>query len=63
MVGSDYIARSALRHDTAVSRAFLRALGVPAPEPARAGLVVDVRRLRDLEWCFANHGSPMDGRP
>lgn len=62
MVTLDYIARSALRCDTSVSRAFLRALGLPVSEPARPGLVVNVERLRDLEWCFANRGSPMDGR-
>lgn len=58
------MARIALRYDTAMSRAMLRALGMPAFEPtpkrrraARAGA------YRGVGWCFANHGSPMDGRP
>lgn len=62
MVTLDYIARSALRRDTAMSRAFLRALGIPVREPVRPGCVVAAERYRDVYACFANHGSPMDGR-
>lgn len=51
----------ALRYDTAMSRAMLRALGIEPREPeAPAGTVVSVDRYRDMLWCFENHGSPMD---
>lgn len=53
------LARIALRYDTAMSRAMLRACGVPAFEPRREGVPVEVRDP-DIAWCFANHGSPMD---
>lgn len=60
----DELAEIALRHDTAMSRAMLRALGIPVPEPAPAvGAIVRAdRRYDGLAWCFANHGSPMDVR-
>lgn len=53
--------RIALRYDTLIARAMLRACGWPVgvevgawePEPPTD---------RDVAWCFANHGSPMDGR-
>ncbi|WP_307739012.1 hypothetical protein [uncultured Parolsenella sp.] len=62
MVSRDYMCRAALRQDTAPSRAMLRALGVPVPEPRpRPGRVVRLDRYEGVEWCFANHGSPMDG--
>lgn len=66
MVDRSYILNSALRASTrknnAVAIAFLRALGwrigAPVGDPDDS-----------LEWsdpevlaCFANHGSPMDGR-
>ena len=56
------LVRIAMRHDTAVSRAMLRALGVPAPEPAAR---VEARsrgaaRYRGLMSCMANSRSPMD---
>lgn len=56
------LARIALRYDTSMSRAMLRALGVPAPEPAPAvGTITWADRCYDgLMWCFENHGSPMD---
>ena len=51
----------ALRYDTSMSRAMLRALGLPAPDPAPApGTIVRADRYDDLMWCFENHGSPMD---
>lgn len=51
----------ALRYDTAMSRAMLRALGLEPREPAPpAGAVVSADRYRDMLWCFENHGSPMD---
>lgn len=52
----DYIARAALKCDTLMSRAFLRALGIDVPEPLRAGEVVVVGdpRYRGIAWCMAN---------
>lgn len=60
--------RSALRAyrkwGTVMSRAMLRALGCDLGAVASGGdsgwdgTEVD----RDTVWCFANHGSPMDGR-
>lgn len=52
----DYTARAALKCDTLMSRAFLRALGIDAPEPLRAGKVVQVGdpRYRGIAWCMAN---------
>lgn len=63
MVTLDYIARSALRRDTSMSRAFLRALGIPVREPARPGCVVSADAYEGMLACFANRESPMDGRP
>ena len=58
----------ALRYDTAMSRAMLRALGMPIPEP-RGRFAGPRPRASgrgpsrgDLLWCFENHGSPMDAR-
>lgn len=62
MVTVEYIVRSALRRDTPVSRAFLRACGIPVPRPPQAGCVASVAAADDVLWCLANHGSPMDGR-
>lgn len=63
MVTLSQLARIALRYDTSMSRAMLRALGVPVPEPAP-----DLRpharpdgRYAGMAECFANRGSPMDG--
>lgn len=58
------LASIALRYDTALSRAMLRALGVP---PAALRRIVgrvsrEDRRYDGIAWCFANHGSPMDAR-
>ncbi len=56
------LVRIAMRHDTAVSRAMLRALGVPAPEPASR--VEDRQRgawrYRGMRSCMANRRTPMD---
>ena len=66
MTGGGHVTRGelaeiALRYRTSMSRAMLRALGLPAPEPMPAlGSVVSVDRYADLLWCFENHGSPMD---
>lgn len=63
MVSVDYMIRAALRHDTAMSRAMLRACGVPVPRSRpRIGSIVAVDAYSGLDECFANHGSPMDGR-
>ena len=52
----------AMRHDTSMSRAMLRALGAPAPEPASR--IEDRRRgawrYRGMCSCMANRRSPMD---
>lgn len=68
MVSRDVMLRCALRYDTAMSRAMLRALGREAPRvrprPCPAVRVGhesrEARRYRDLMACFRNHGSPMD---
>ena len=71
MVGIGYIARSAIRArrelGTETARAALVALGIrpsdiAAARTPAAGSVVSELRWRDLEECFANAESPMDGR-
>lgn len=63
MVTVDYMVRAALRRDTVMSRAMLRACGVPVPRSfPRPGSIVEVEAYAGLAECFANHGSPMDGR-
>lgn len=61
MVQRDELSAIARRYDTAMSRAMLRALGLPVPRVVRRG-VPFVRDEVDPEvrWCFENHGSPMD---
>ena len=55
------LATIALRYCTSMSRAMLRALGIEPREPAPpAGTVVSVDRYEGIDWCFENHGSPMD---
>lgn len=49
----DDLARIALRYDTAMARAMLRALGVPVPHRARVGTVQRVDRYDGLLDCFA----------
>ena len=57
------LAMIALRYDTSMSRAMLRALGLEPREPAPVvGEVVSVDRYEGIDWCFENHGSPMDMR-
>lgn len=63
MVPVHYMIRAALRWDTAMSRAMLRACGIPVPRiRPRAGLVAVSSDNGDVIACFVNHGSPMDGR-
>ncbi len=65
MVTLDYIRTAVLRcrSDTAFRRAFARALGIPigASEPERIA-APHVSVYAGLDECFANQGSPMDGR-
>lgn len=50
-------------HATVVANAFRRALGLPPKWRApKRGAIVSVDAYADLEWCMANHGSPLDGR-
>lgn len=44
MLSRDELTRIALRHDTSMSRAMLRALDVPVPHRARPGAVARVDR-------------------
>ena len=66
MVDRSYILNAALRAvsraNNAMALAFLRALCWPIGEPVAA--VEDAPEWRDPDVldCFANHGSPMDGR-
>lgn len=63
MVPVDYMIRAALRWDTALSRAMLRACGVPLPRSRpRVGSIVRVEAYDGVAACFANRESPMDGR-
>lgn len=53
----------ALRYDTVMSRAMLRALGVVVRPEARAVPMACAKLISDakyqgMEWCFENHGSP-----
>lgn len=53
----------ALRYDTLMSRAMLRALGVVVRPEYRALPKTCVKQMRDakyqgIRWCFENHGSP-----
>lgn len=66
MTGGGHVTRGelaeiALRYSTSMSRAMLRALGLEPREPAPpVGTVVSVDRYEGIDWCFRNHGSPMD---
>lgn len=68
MVDRSDMLRSALRAyrrwGAAMSRAMLRALGCDLGAVAKSdpGDDWDSSVDRDTAWCFANHGSPMDGR-
>lgn len=63
MVSVDYMIRAALRCDTVMSRAMLRACGVPVPRSRpRMGAVISVGAYDEMVECFRNCGSPMDGR-
>lgn len=52
----------ALRHDTVMSRAMLRALGVAVRPVCGAVPKPCAKQVRDakyegMRWCFENHGS------
>lgn len=48
----DELARIALRYDTSMSRAMLRALGVDVPHRVRPGAIVSVDRYEGLAECM-----------
>ena len=50
----DELVRIALRYDTAMSRAMLRALGVNVPHRIRQGAIVRADRYAEVRECFAN---------
>lgn len=50
----EQLAKIALRYDTAMSRAMLRALGMEVPHRATVGAIVTVDRYADIAECFAN---------
>lgn len=63
MVTVEYMVRAALRRDTALSRAMLRACGVPVPRSKpHIGAIVEASTYDDIFTCFSNCESPMDGR-
>lgn len=49
----DFVLRCALRYDTTMARAFLRALGVPVPEVyPRIAIVEKVDKYADAKACM-----------
>lgn len=66
MVDRSHILNSALRavtrRNNVVALAFLRALGWPVGAPVAAVEETPEWRDPDVLACFANRGSPMDGR-
>lgn len=52
------MAEIAMRYDTALSCAMLKALGVARRVNGRTSARLDA--YKGIGWCFANHGSPMD---
>ena len=63
MLTRQVLASIALRYDTAMSRAMLRALGVVVRPEVGTVPKPCAKRLRDakyegMRWCFENHGSP-----
>ena len=71
MVTHADLLRIARRYDTIMAHAMMRALGYQGVSGnhhrhrRRGGGVrraEDGRRYSGMAWCFANHGSPMDGR-
>lgn len=63
MLPHNVLASIALRYDTAMSAAMLRALGLGPTRPRGRRRKRGTRegdRYRGMMWCFRNHGSPMD---
>lgn len=62
MLPPNVLASIALRYNTAMSRAMLRALGVPVPRVRHfcAPAPVEDAADPDVLWCFRNDRSPMD---
>lgn len=61
MVTLDYIREQSARFDTALARAFRRALGLaPVWFRAPVGCVASLDTAAEIEECFRNYGSPMD---
>lgn len=62
MLPHNVLASIALRYDTAMSRAMLRALGVPVPRVRHYRVPAPVEDATDPDvlWCFRNDRSPMD---
>ena len=48
----DYIIRQALRYDTAMARAFLRACGVDVPHASRPGAIARIDRCGGIAECM-----------
>lgn len=48
----DQLAQIALRYDTVMSRAMLRALGVEVPHRVRVGEIVQVDRYAGMRECM-----------
>lgn len=62
MTRAEYV-RIAMRYDTAMSRAMLRALGIGFREPRPpVGCIVSADRYDGVLECFRNPRSPMDRR-
>lgn len=71
MVSRAELERIARKHDTAMSRAMIRALGVepwsrynPAvtAELLEAGRRAEREKYKGLAWCFRNFVNPVDAR-
>jgi len=50
----EQLAAIALRYDTSMSRAMLRALGMDVPHRATVGAIVTVDRYAGMMECFEN---------
>lgn len=60
MTRAEYV-RIAMRHDTAMSRAMLRACGVGFREPRPpVGCIVSADKYDGVLECFRNPSSPLD---
>ena len=61
MLSRAELAEIAMRHDTAMAHAMLRALGIEIRR-ARRPRLAESSRWHGMGWARRNHGSPMDGR-